>query len=460
MAMTDWTIIKSSMRARWVSTVVTVLLVAVSVALLLVLLSMRHAGERAFSRGSGNAHLIVSRDNAPLLTVLNQLFYKELPPRSLAWKEYQTLASNAPYEWAIPTQLGDSYKGQPVLATLPEFFTEFQPIDGQPWKLDERRSGGRGAPAGGARFLKETFDLVLGAQAARATGLSIGDHVHLTHGAANSRDGGGGGHAGHVHDEFSFTVVGILEPTGSAHDRAIFAHLNAAWLMHALDKREAAEGHSHDEHDHDHDHAHDHDHEPPIKLLDLTDADRLVTGVLLRVATRPGMNTSAAIQSVFDQLRRDPTISVAQPVQQITFLFRIVSSVDQILLAMAAAVMVSAGISVFLSLYNSMSERRRQIAILRVLGSSASRIFGLVLTESALIGLMGAAAGAVLSVGASYLVSEVMFTRLGLLIEPTFGAEWVLAVMVGAVMVSAVAGIAPALAAYRTSVADNLKPIA
>ena len=127
---------------------------------------------------------------------------------------------------------------------------------------------------------------------------------------------------------------------------------------------------------------------------------------------------------------------------------------------MAGAVMVSASISVFLSLYNSMSERRRQIAILRVLGSSASRIFGLVLTESALIGLLGAVLGAVFSLIAAYIVSEALFNNLGLLIEPTFGAEWVLAVVVGATLLSAAAGLAPALAAYRTSVADNLKPAA
>ena len=331
MAMTDWTIIKRSMRVRRVSTIVTILLVAVSVALLLVLLSMRHAGERAFSRGSGNTHLIVSRDSAPLLTVLNQLFYKDLPPRSLTWKEFQTLADSAPFDWAIPTQLGDSYKGQPVLATVPEFFTKYQPVDGRPWQLDARRAGGATGDKA-PRFLRDTFDVVLGAQAARATGLAIGDRVRLTHGSGASRGGGASAHAGHVHDEFTFTVVGILEPTGAAHDRALFTHLDAAWLLHALDKREAAQPHDdHDEADHaDHDHAHDHDHdhdhasEPPITLADLTEADKLITGVLLRVATRPGMNTSAAIQSVFDQLRRDPTITVAQPVQQITFLFRIV----------------------------------------------------------------------------------------------------------------------------------------
>jgi putative ABC transport system permease protein len=182
--------------------------------------------------------------------------------------------------------------------------------------------------------------------------------------------------------------------------------------------------------------------------------------VLLRVATRPGMQASAAIQTVFDQLRRDPTITVAQPVQQINFLFRIVSSIDQVLLAMALVVMISAAVSILLSLYNSMDQRRRQIAVLRVLGASGGRIFGLVMTESAIIGLAGAALGVGLSYLVGLAVSRVMFERLGLLIEPSYGAEWLLAVVVAAVLLSAMAGLAPALRAYRTSVAEHLKPAA
>lgn len=454
MVMTDWTIIKRSMQTRRLSTGVTIASVAVSVALMLVLLSMRHAGEQAFSRGSGNVHLIVSRDNAPLLTVLNQLFYKEIPPRAIGWAEYQRLAASAPFEWAIPTQLGDSYMGQPVLATTPEFFTGFQPVEGRPWRLAPRRAGDKAEP----RMLRDTFDVVLGSLAARATGLRIGDGIHLTHGTPSSRGrnaDGGDPAAPHVHEAFTFTVVGVLEPTGSAHDRAIFSHLDAAWLLHALDRHEAEES----EEGEAGDAGHHHD-EPALTVSDLSEQDRRITGVLLRVATRPGMRASAAIQTVFDQLRRDPTITVAQPVQQVFFLFRIVSSIDQVLLAMALVVMISAAVSILLSLYNSMDQRRRQIAVLRVLGASGGRIFGLVMTESAIIGLAGAALGVGLSYLAGLGVSRVMFERLGLLIEPSYGAEWLLAVVVAAVLLSCAAGLAPALRAYRTSVAEHLKPAA
>jgi putative ABC transport system permease protein len=111
------------------------------------------------------------------------------------------------------------------------------------------------------------------------------------------------------------------------------------------------------------------------------------------------------------------------------------------------------------ALYNSMEQRRRQIAVLRVLGCSRPRIFGLVLTESAILGILGAAGGLLLSLVAGAIVAAIMRERLGLIITPAYTPDWVIAVLVGAVVLSALAGTVPAVMAYRTSVVKNLKPI-
>ena len=114
------------------------------------------------------------------------------------------------------------------------------------------------------------------------------------------------------------------------------------------------------------------------------------------------------------------------------------------------------GVSILLSLYNSMDQRRRRSRCCGCWGVRAG-IFGLVLTGSALIGGIGAAVGLVLSYVGSLAASRAMFESLGLLIEPVYGLEWVLAVIVGAVLLSA-AGLGAGGASYRTSVAENLKP--
>jgi putative ABC transport system permease protein len=450
MALTDWTIIRKSMFARLFSTLTTTLTVAVAVGLLLVLLMMRDSGRRAFERGSGNMHLLISADTSPLNSVLNSVFYAALPPRPIQYVAFnQLLAKLPPMEFAIPTQHGDSYKGFRVTATTPEFFSKFEPQKGEPWFFAE-----------GAGFTGE-FEIVAGAIAARELGLRVGQgDVFLTHGSGASREGGGQDET-HVHKEYGFKVVGILGASGSAHDRALFINLNSAWILHANDRleREVAAEHAEHAEEGEHDHDHDHAHEAKLAVADLKDEDRKITGAYLRLLTRDGSDTPANLPQVFYALRSDPSITVAQPKQEIDKLFLIVGNIDQILVGMAIVVMVSSGIAIMLALYNSMDQRRRQIAVLRVLGCSQGRIFGLVITESAVVGLAGAAAGTLLALLGGRLVAVIMKQRLGIVVDPNLTPQLLVMIVAATVVLAGLAGVIPALLAYRTPVAKNLRPL-
>lgn len=432
--MTDFTIIGRSMSARLFSTVVTALTVAVAVGLLITLLSMKNAGRQAFERGSGNMDLLVSGDSSPMVAVLNGVFYANAPARPIDWGTYERIAHDPRVEWAIPIQQGDSYEGFPVLATMPEFFEQFKPEPTTPWTF----SAGAG--------LKENFEVVLGSQAAAGTGLKLGEKLHLTHGTSESR-------AAHVHEEFTYRVVGILNATGGPHDRALFTTLESTWMVHANEKRERDHEHAHDGDGHDHDHAH------ANPEIDLTDEDRLITGVYISTAKRAGSMVGAVMPQVAAELRARSGFTVAQPKSEMDKLFRIVSNVDVVFRALAVVVLVSSGIAIMLALYNSMSERRRQIAVLRVLGCSRGRVFGLVLTESALLGLIGAATGVAIALAGGSAAAAQLRRSVGLVISPVYRAEWLVPVLVGAVLLAAVAGLIPAVMAYRTGVAKNLKPL-
>jgi len=453
-AMTDWTIVTRSLRARLFSTATTVATVAIAVALMLVLLMLRSSGRKAFERGTGNIHLLVSRDASGLTSVLNAVFYAGPPLKPLLYPEYERIASGLPLEWAVPVQLGDSYRGQwPVLATTPEFFTKFKPAEDAAWQFPQGRA------------FAANFEVVVGAAAAHATGLTLGAKVQLTHGTASSR---GAAVAGHVHSEFEYTVVGILAPTGTAHDRALFTNLPSAWITHAADRLERAGGEKDHDATHDDDHADhadhadhdDHDHHAAVTEADLIDADRKITNIFLRVATRPGQDASAAVPMVMEHLRRDPSfqaspLTVAGPVQEIQRLDAIVGNINQMLVAMA-----SSGVGIMLALYNSMEQRRRQIAVLRVLGASRGRIFGLVITESALIGIIGASIGLALGLIGAQVASGVLRDRLGLVITPTVSPAVAGTIVLMTLALAMLAGLIPAAMAYRTSVWRNLRPLA
>jgi len=182
-----------------------------------------------------------------------------------------------------------------------------------------------------------------------------------------------------------------------------------------------------------------------------------VTGVYVRAASRPGSQAGAAIGPLAYQLRTEGFM-VAEPTKEIDKLFDIVGNINRIFLALAGVVMVSSAVSIMVALYNSMEQRRRQIAVLRVLGASRGRIFGLILTESALLGLLGAVAGVLLALVGGAATAAALRRILGILVTPIYPPEWVLLVVVVAVGLAALAGVVPAVAAYRTSVARNLRP--
>lgn len=427
MPMTDWTIIRRSMSSRLFSTVTTVITVAIAVGLMLTLLSMRDSGRRAFERGSGNMHLLITADSSPLVSVLNGIFYANAPARPITPAKFNQLTNSFPAEYAIPTQLGDQYMGLPVLATTPEFFTKFSPNpDFKPGSAELGWALAQG------RIFEAPFEVVIGARAAREASVNIGDELALTHGM---------GEEAHVHRDFLYKVVGILEPTGASHDRALFTDLTSSWIIHAHDRRKADNP----------------DAEKPTEA-DLTDADKLITGIFLRLPTRGESNISSLLPTVGAQLRSDPTITVAQPSEEIQSLFRIVGNIDQILIAMAATVMLASAISIMLALYNSMEQRRRQIAVLRVLGSSRPRVFGLVVTESAIIGILGGLAGYAVAFIGTRIVAAVLKEELGLVVEPVFDPQITFIVLVASIALAALAGLIPAAVAYRTSVARNLRP--
>lgn len=428
--MSDWTIILRSLFTRRFSTITTVLTVAIAVALMLVLLTMRESGRRAFERGSGDMHLLITAEASPLASVLNGIFYASAPRRPLTWEKYEQLSRAFPWAYAIPTQQGDSYLGQPVLATSPEFFARFRPNIGETWELAQ------------GRFFENSFEVVVGARAATLTGLKVGDTIFLTHGTGSSRARAGEASEAHVHYDFPYKVVGILRPTGGAHDRALMTNLDSTWIIHAHDRRKKenpAAG--------------------PTTTADLLPADKLITGIYARLVTREGSSAPAMLPQVFDSLRRDPTITVASPSDEIRKLDIIVGNINTLFVAVAGVVMLSSAVAIMLALYNSMEQRRRQIAVLRVLGASRGRIFGLVVTESAVIGILGAAAGVALGIAGSMIASITLQARIGLVVDAMPDPRSIIPVVIATVLLACLAGVAPALLAYRTSVAANLRPL-
>ncbi len=431
MALRGSRVVLGSLLARRFQTVTTTLTVAIAVGLLLTILSMRDATRQTLERGAGNMHLVVSAEPSPLVSVLNSVFHAGTPSRAMTWLQVQQLQGDPRVAYALPIQQGDSFENYPVMAVEPDFFELFSPDAAYDPERDEER--GRWKITEGRR-LEGRFEVVLGSRVARETGLRVGDEIQLTCGLAG---------AGFVHQGFSYEVVGVLELSGTPHDRVIFSDLASGWIIHAQDKRDRESGGA----------------AGRVGEDDLSAADRLVTGVYLRGVVREGRQASSAVAELASELRRNPSLTVASPAGEIDTLFRIVSRVDRLLIAVAFVVLVSGAVSIMLALYSAGQMRRREIATFRVLGASRARIVGWVLAEAVLLGAAGAVVGVGMSVLGGLAVSGGLRVQLGLVVEPAVSPAAFGMVGIAAVALAALAGVAPAILAYRTPVAEHLRPL-
>jgi hypothetical protein len=132
------------------------------------------------------------------------------------------------------------------------------------------------------------------------------------------------------------------------------------------------------------------------------------------------------------------------------------SGSTQVLLLIAAFVSVVAAASIMTTIYNSVSARLREIAILRALGATRVKILTLICTEAVVIGLVGGllgfVAGHLLSAAGSSYLYATMGERINWIsVGPE---EWGYLALV--VVMAFLAGLVPAMKAYKTPVATNL----
>jgi putative ABC transport system permease protein len=133
-----------------------------------------------------------------------------------------------------------------------------------------------------------------------------------------------------------------------------------------------------------------------------------------------------------------------------------VSPLQTVLLVLTAMICVVSGVSILVSIYNSMSDRRHEIAVMRALGASQGTVMSIVLLESVFLALGGGAAGWLLGHLLGWSISPFLEAQAGVAISP-LNIAWTEAFLVPALIVLAVlCGFFPAVSAYRTDVAKSL----
>ena len=399
-----------SLTQRALASALTGFSMALGVALVVAVLVIYHVVSDSFQRNSGGGYdVIVGAKGSKLQLVLNSVYHLSTPVENIPYSVLHDLTDGEykPYvAKALPYCLGDNYEGHRVVATVAELFQDSEYATGRKYAFKEGRNF---SPTG-------FFEGVVGALAAERTGLKIGDTFRPTHGVNDDGQG---------HDHDAFTVVGILEPTGTPNDRAIFVNLEGFYLLenHAKPVVEehrpgpASPVHhatGHDEHEESHGHAHeggDHGDDESHDLVPLSEDRRELTAILVRTS-------SPAASIRLPNLINEGTVAQAVlPIREIRALFDvIVGPIETVLLVLTALIVVVSAVGILVSIYTSMSERRREIAVMRALGARRSTVRTIVLLESILLSLTGGLAGWVVGRTLIAALSPAIAARTGVVI--------------------------------------------
>ncbi|HEX2970963.1 MAG TPA: FtsX-like permease family protein [Tepidisphaeraceae bacterium] len=466
------------MRQRSLSTWLTLFSVMLGVGLAVSIMIFRREGEKLFGQSDYGYDLIIGAKGSKLQLVLNTVYHLDVSPGNIPYSMYTDLAKpdHPLVRSALPLAVGDEFKGYRIVATLPQIFPtddQGRPID--PNQVFEYRLGRHLEFAEGRAFHPRKFEAVVGSEVAQKLGLKIGSTIEPQHAAADAT-------RADVHKEAQCTVVGILKPTQTASDRVIYTPLPTFYAVgeHESALREMAQleqsqspaqtqpAHEHeaqaehaehedpDEHEeaghaeHHHEHAFTVNPDGTIELK-LPQSEWKLGAVLVR--TRGGYENASLLWQT-NNLPHAMAVSPAVVMRE--FFDTFLKGSTQILLFVSLLVTIVAAVSILVSIYNSIAARRREIAILRALGATRNRVLLLICLEAGLVGLAGGLAGVVgghlLAGGGSLFVQK--WVGQGLQWVASDRQEWLYLAVVVALAV--IAGLVPALKAYRTPVATNL----
>ncbi len=442
-----------SIRQRLLSSTLTALSVALGVMLMVGVLVIYGIMDRMFNQQSVGYNLIVGPKGSDMQLVLNTIYRVSSPLQNLPYLYLEELKRDPRVAVAIPFCLGDSTEkgGFPIVGTTEEYFDhEYAP--GEMFMIKK----------GGNRFTR-SFDSIIGSQVAHDNHWDVGTTFQIMHGGAEA----------HKHEEV-FTVCAVLAPTGTPNDKTVFIHLNGFYAIsgHDAPLREAVKrwnefsnrpttdsaldaavaewrkrcGVPEDEKTHEETNGeHHHHHHNPC------DVQKEVTAIL--VDTK-----SAAAAATFDgEMKRGYKVQAVNPVVPMKRLMdNILGNIRTVLVAMTGLIIVVSGVGIFVSIYNSMADRRKEIAIMRALGAQRRTVFAIILAESILLCVGGGALGILLGHGLVFVAAPVVQQQSGILINPLAFERVELVLLPALIALASVIGVVPGLTAYRTDVARAL----
>jgi len=423
---------------------------SLGVGIISILLILNNHIEKQLDNNLRSIDMVVGAKGSPLQLILSSVYHLDKPTGNISYKEAKSLNKNVLVDFTIPLSYGDTYKGYRIVGTNEKYFDLYnlEISQGKKWS--------------------KSMQAVLGSSVASNKNLKVGDKFFGTHGFDDH---------GHIHDNHAYVVVGILKQSYSVADNLILTNLKSVWQVHEEhDDCEDDHSHDHSDHDHshdhhshdhsDHDHSHDnhsHDHSDHDQSHDhhshdhsdhdhshdhysYNDSNKMITAMLVKFKSPVGL------VQIPRKINEETNMQAAIPLFEINRLTSLIGFGINTINIIALIIMLVSGISIFITLFNSLKKRRYELALMRVHGATRIQLIKLIFLEGLSLSVLGTFFGLLISRFSLVFISSFTnqnqsFTNIDL---SMINSELLL--LIAALIIGFIASLIPALSVYKINI--------
>ena len=408
--------------------VLNLVLFALGVGLISLLLLVNVQLEDKFEKNFAGIDLVIGAKGSPLQLILSSLYHLDAPTGNMPISESKAFLNpkHPIFKSAIPLSLGDSHRGYRIVGTNTGFIDLYE------------------AKFADGKLFEENMEVVVGATVAKNLNIKLGDEFKSSHGLIEDEN--------LVHEDAApFKVVGILEKTGSVIDQLIVTKTQSIWVVHDEHDHEAEESTEHNEAEHDHEHEEaEHSEDLPLTSYE----DKSITSLLVKFK---GRNIQAL--NMARNINENTNFQAATPAIEINRLYTLLGVGEEALKAMALLIIFVSGLSIFISLFSSLRERKYELAVMRTLGARPSFLFQLIIIEGIIIAVLGYFCGIALSHGSMVLLADFLEKSYRYDFSAAIFLKEEIYIFGGSLVIGIIAAIIPAFQASKTDIhatlADN-----
>ncbi|TXH70002.1 MAG: FtsX-like permease family protein [Thiothrix sp.] len=413
-------LLKLTLRSLWnrrATVLLTIVAIAISVALLLGVNYIRKEAKISFLSTISGTDLVVGARSGSIQLLLYSVFRIGNATNNISWKSYQELAANPLIDWTIPLSLGDSHRGYRVLGTNQDYFRYYRFADKRPLELAQ------------GQVFAGAFDTVLGAEVARQLGYKLGDKIVIAHGTSEVSTA--------LHADKPFTVTGILKPTGTPLDRTVHITLEGLEAVH-LDWVAGTKVNGYNL--------------SAEQALQKNLQPKLITAFLVGLKSR---TAAFRVQREINDYKREPLLAIL-PGVALADLWQALNMFETVLRIISAFVVVAGLVGMLTTILSTLNERRREMAILRAVGAHPYHILVLFILETLVLTLIGCLLGMFLAYLLVWGARPWVLAEYGFYLRtwlPDLDSFNLLALVTG---FGALLSLLPGIIAYRRSLQDGL----